>query len=575
MMNNPIDPNNAASTGDGSLPQSGSNVMSATPQSGAGNGGRHPKRLPTGTELSGGRYRIEVAAGGGGMGTVYRAIDTRFNRPCAVKEMIDEFHTEGERSQAVEWFSREAMLLLDLNHPCIPHVRDYFMENDRHYLVMDFIEGRTLGEALEQEGTVPGVNGARGVTEARARAWGQQICSVLAYLHNQTPPIIFRDLKPANIMLTNRDEIKLIDFGIARNFQPGQHTIIMTVGYAPLEQMAGNAEPRSDLYALGATLHRVLTHHDAANNKPDIFTFPPVRALRPDIMPAFEAIIMRALAPAPAQRWANAGEMERAIIGLPPVIAQKQATVLPRTAPGGNAGNPPTPSTPPAHHSTTGPAGVHINAALSFINANRIEEAYAAVQQAYVVEPHNALVHRLFGQVFARRKPPATNQALQAYNRSLQLNPNDPETHKLLADVYLFLLRQPLTAIPAYTQSLHLNAGDVEARQRLAQCYEETNQLEAALRDYQEASRLSPSQAYLHMKVGQVAFRLNQLPVAEREFIRALQIRPEEYQTRYLLSQVYEAEGKLIDAERECSYVIRVIPAAQPMLERLRRRLGR
>ncbi len=590
--NYPPDANNIASPSNSLTPQSGANGGNPpTPAQAISGGapGAHLKRLASGTELSAGRYKIERAVAAGGMGAVYKAIDTRFNRPCAVKEMLDEFQSENDRSQAVEWFTREATLLLDLNHPCIPRVRDFFVEGTKHYLVMDFIEGRTLGEVLEKEGNIMGVNGARGVSEARARSWGQQICNVLAYLHRQTPPIIFRDLKPSNIMVTDREEIKLIDFGIARNFQPQrQSTVIMTVGYAPLEQMAGNAEPRSDLYALGATLHKVLTYHDAANNKPDIFTFPPVRALRPDISVGFEQVIMKALAPNLNQRWSSATEMERAIIALPPppppagpnpAAAGGTAPAIPRPA------NPQTPNSGPrgvatpafnaAQHTTTGPAGRHIIAAQGYINANRVEEAYAAVQQAYVLEPNNALVHKIFGQVFARRKPPAIEQALQAYNRSLQLNPNDAETHKLLGDVSLFLRRQPLPAIPAYIQALRLNPNDVEAHQRLAQCYEETNQLEPALREYLEAARLAPAQTGLHLKVGQLAFRLNQLPVAERELIMVLRQHPEDYQARFLLCQVYENEGKLLDAERECSYVIRVIPAAQPVLARIRSRLGR
>ena len=610
MANNyPSDPNNAASLNRPSGPQSGpggfasdyslppaapqplsapvsSPQASSSPISGGEVNGGHQRRLVSGTELSGKRYKIERPVAAGGMGAVYRAIDTRFNRPCAVKEMLDEFQNDTERTQAVEWFGREATLLLDLNHPCIPRVRDFFVEGGKHYLVMDFIEGRTLGDVLEKEGNVLGVNGARGVPEARARSWGQQICSVLNYLHRQSPPIIFRDLKPSNIMVTERDELKLIDFGIARTFQSQrQATIIMTIGYAPPEQLHGMPEPRSDIYALGATLHRVLTHHDAANNKPSIFSFPPIRALRPDVSVAFEQVIMKALAPNLEQRWPNAGEMEKAIINLPP------PTVMPPLGPLPSQGqsrpfNPQTPNsvlprargTPPSNptlHTTTGPAGAYIIGAMGYMNANRVEEAYAAVQQAYVLEPNNSLVHRIFGQVFARRRPPSPDQAVQAYTRSLQLNPNDAETHKLLADVSLFLRRQSLQAIPGYTQSLRLNPNDPEAHQRLAQCYEETNQLELALREYQETARLVPKQHDFHVKVGQLAMRLNQLPVAERAFVTALTLNPADHPTRFLLSQVYENEGKFLDAERECGYVVPVIPAAQPVLLRIRSGLGR
>src|SRR6266480_7865915 len=601
--NYPSDPNNATSLNRPSGPQSGpggfasdyslppvasqplsapvsSPQASSSPISGGEVNGGHQRRLVSGTELSGKRYKIEKPVAAGGMGAVYRAIDTRFNRPCAVKEMLDEFQNDTERTQAVEWFGREATLLLDLNHPCIPRVRDFFVEGGRHYLVMDFIEGRTLGDVLEKEGNVVGVNGARGAPELRASSWGQQICSVLGYLHRQAPPIIFRDIKPSNIMVTERDEVKLIDFGIARTFQAQrQSTIIMTIGYAPPEQLHGMPEPRSDIYALGATLHRILTHHDAANNKPSIFAFPLVRTLRPDISMAFEQVIMRALAPGVEQRWINASEMEKAIINLPPISVVPPTGAIPQLGQSRLA-NPQTPSnsvTPsnPSRHSTTGPGGGYIISALGFINTNRIEEAYAAIQQAYVLEPNNSLVHRTFGQVFARRKPPEIERAMQAYNRSLQLNSNDAETHKLVGDVALFLRRLPLQAIPAYTQSLRLNPNDVDSHQRLAQCYEDTNQLEPALREYQEAARFAPKQPLLHQKVGQLAWRLNQFPIAERAFVTVLTLNPADHQTRFLLSQVYENEGKLIDAERECSYVVPMIPAAQQVLLRIRSRLGR
>jgi tetratricopeptide (TPR) repeat protein len=162
----------------------------------------------------------------------------------------------------------------------------------------------------------------------------------------------------------------------------------------------------------------------------------------------------------------------------------------------------------------------------------------------------------------------------------LALNPNDPETHKLVGDVYLFLRKLPVQAIPAYTQSLRLNPSDLEAHQRLAACYDETNQLEPALREYQEALRLAPpgsKRPDLHYAVGQLASRLNQLLLAERAYVEVLTINPADHSTRFLLSQVYEREGKLEAARRECGYVVAAMPAnqaAQAMLQRLRNQLG-
>ncbi len=597
------DPNNIVSLGNPVTPQSGQDSGAKVPEFAAsvahpyssdaakGQSPQTPfssdnrgdfRRLPAGTLLSSGRYKIEQPVAAGGMGAVYRAIDIRFDdEPCAVKEMLDDFQKDVDRNQAVEWFKREAKLLLKLNHPYIPRVRDSFVENDRHYLVMDFIEGRTLTELLAKEGNVPGLEGAHGVSEARARSWAQQLCNVLAYLHRQNPPIIFRDLKPSNIMVTDQDEIRLIDFGIARTFQSQrQSTIIMTIGYAPPEQLHGMPEPRSDLYALGATLHRMLTHHDAANNKPGIFSFPPVRTLRPDISPAFEQVLVKALAPAIEHRWSSAAEMERAIMNLPPLSAQIQLPpMISSPQPGGDRA---TPASVVINHSSgglTGPGGGFIRVAQDRLNAGRVDEAYSSIQSAYVVEPNNPLVHKIFGQVFAWRRQP--DLAIQAYNRSLGLNPNDAETHKLVGDMYLYLRKLPVQAIPPYTQSLRLNPNDYETHQRLATCYEEASQLEPALREYQEALRLAPpgsKRPDLHYAIGQLASRLNQLMLAERAYVEVLKINPADHSTRFLLSIIYEREGKLEAARRECGYVVAATPsnqAAQAMLQRLHSQLRR
>ncbi|HEY0756041.1 MAG TPA: serine/threonine-protein kinase [Ktedonobacteraceae bacterium] len=546
----------------------------------AGQGGGASRRLPMGTELSTGRYKIERPVAAGGMGAVYRAIDVRFNRPCAVKEMLDDFQNDGDRVQAVEWFTREATLLLDLNHPCIPRVRDFFVEEGRHYLVMDFIEGRTLGDVLEKEGNIAGVNGARGVSEARARSWAQQVCSVLSYLHRQSPPIIFRDLKPSNVMVTDKDEIKLIDFGIARTFQqsPRSSTIIMTIGYAPPEQLHGRPEPRSDLYALGATIHRVLTHHDAANNKPTIFHFPLLRALRPDVSMAFEQVIAKALDGNIEQRWASAADMERAIINLPPLSSLPQSAQQPTVF--SSTPDRATPSQPISGTAGafTGPASALLRQAQDHLSGGRIDMAFSVLQQAYNLDPNNPVLHKLYGQVFARRQPPQPEMALQAYNKSLQFNNNDPETHRLVGDVYLHLRRVPNMATNAYTQAVRLNPRDFEAHFNLGKSFEAILQFPAALREYQEAAVLDPRRPDIHFHAGQMAQRLNQLPLAEQEYVQVLKINPADHATRFLLAQIYERENRLEDAWRECNFVVNAQPGnmqAQEMQRRLRAVLRR
>ena len=228
-----------------------------------------------------------------------------------------------------------------------------------------------------------------------------------------------------------------------------------------------------------------------------------------------------------------------------------------------------------------GPAGQFIIAATNQIGAGRVDEAYTTVQRAYGLEPNNALVHKIFGQVFARRQQ--VDPAIQAYSRSLQLYLEDAETHKLLGDVWLFLRQQPLQAITEYTQSLRYNPKDHEAHQRLAQSYERTNQLEPALREYQEAVRLAPKQPNimgpLQFALGQLALRLNQPQIAEQAFVQVLMVNPADYQARFMLSQAYEKQNKLEDAFRECSYVVGPLgqsnPAVQQMFQRLRTHLGR
>ena len=236
-----------------------------------------PGLLPSQTLLRQ-RYRILTPAGHGGFGAVYRAIDTQFgDRQVAIKEMGQSRLSSQEQEDAVAAFNREARLLASLTHPNLPRIYEQFSEHNRLYLVMDFIDGETLETLLEHNGTAK-------LPLEQVFTVALQLCSVLDYLHTRQPPIIFRDLKPANVMVTSAWHVYLIDFGIARIFKPGQEkdtTALGSYGYAPPEQYGkSQTTVRSDVYSLGATLHQLLSGEDPSETP---FQFSPLHLSDPEL----------------------------------------------------------------------------------------------------------------------------------------------------------------------------------------------------------------------------------------------------------------------------------------------------
>lgn len=211
------------------------------------------------------RYRVLNALGAGGFGTVYKVEDSQLNnRLLAVKRLDLALIASKDRQNAIRSFEQEAIILGNLRHPNLPRIYEYFVENSDYYLVMDFIEGETLSEHLQR---LPSPL----LPVTKVVKIGIQLATVLDYLHTQQPVIIFRDLKPDNIMITSKDEVYLIDFGIVRHFKPGQAGDTIKWGtpeYAAPEQIRGQqTSTRSDIYSLGAVLHQLLSG--------DIPTFPP------------------------------------------------------------------------------------------------------------------------------------------------------------------------------------------------------------------------------------------------------------------------------------------------------------
>ena len=246
------------------------------------------------------------------MGAVYRAQDLRFKveKVVAVKEMINQATDPDIQATIVEGFEREANILATISHPAIPTIYDYFTLGARSYLVMEFIEGDNLEIKLQQR-RAP-------FNEEEVISWGIALCDVLDYLHTHEPePIIFRDIKPANVMITLRNQIRLVDFGIAKTFQTGSKgTMIGTEGYSPPEQYRGDASPAVDIYALGATLHHLLTNQDPRTEPPFTFDERPIRQANPNITVALETIVNTALMYNPPDRFENAAIFRKTLIAL-------------------------------------------------------------------------------------------------------------------------------------------------------------------------------------------------------------------------------------------------------------------
>lgn len=295
--------------------------------------------LASGTLLAS-RYRIQSVLGQGGMGAVYLARAEALDKPVAVKEMRVSARDSAHQRSAVEQFQQEARFLARLNHPNLVPVTDVFEEGGRHYLVMAYVQGTSLAQAMSERGFPFPVD--------QVLAWAQQLASVLGYLHGQDPPLLFRDLKPSNVMLTQGGgQLTLIDFGLARGDSPGQDTVtflqgVGSAGYAPLEQYpgAGGTDARSDIYSLGAVLYYLLTAQ-----------VPPTAALRASqgeqtvsarqhneqVTPALDKAIATMMALSADQRYSTAARVLEVLSQLGSGTCNPTENLSPELGEGGSA----------------------------------------------------------------------------------------------------------------------------------------------------------------------------------------------------------------------------------------------
>lgn len=238
------------------------------------------------------RYEVIEILGEGAFGAVYRVKDRKLHdKEWALKELTEDTDNEEEKEAAFDTFRREAEILSSLKHPGLPDISDYFTEKGRAYIAMEIVPGENLEKHLEKR-TLP-------LAEDEVLELSLKLCDILKYLHTHDPPVVFRDLKPSNIMIDETGNIDLIDFGIARIFEKEKLTDTLhygTVGYAPPEQYGkqGGTDPRSDLYSLGALMHYLSTGRDPMTKAP--FSFPPASELNDKLTADFSKVIEKLLA---------------------------------------------------------------------------------------------------------------------------------------------------------------------------------------------------------------------------------------------------------------------------------------
>lgn len=251
-----------------------------------------------------GKYEILKKIGQGGMSIVYLAMDNRLNKQWAVKEIKKKANSDNR--VVIQSLLAEANLLKKLDHPALPRIVDIIESRETIYVVMDYIEGESLNKVLDQYGAQP---------QERVISWAKQLCDALWYLHSQPRPIIYRDMKPGNVILTPGGNVKLIDFGIAREYKENNlsDTVSLgTKGYAAPEQFGGmgQTDARTDIYCLGVTMYHLVTGQNPCEPPYELY---PIRRFDPQLSAGLEAIILKCTRMNPEERYQSCAELRYAL----------------------------------------------------------------------------------------------------------------------------------------------------------------------------------------------------------------------------------------------------------------------
>lgn len=518
--------------------------------------------LPVGIVLAR-RYRVLAQLGEGGMGSVYKVEDTaRRSKVFALKELLDDSTASSEDvAWAQKHFDDEIALMQHLKHPRIPSFVESFYDSGRRYFVMEYIPGETLEQRLERtHGPLP---------ERDVLRWMMSICDVLTYLHGQRPPIIVRDLKPGNIMVTPDGDARLIDFGIARTYKRGQRTNTENLGtmtYASPEHLGKTqTDPRSDIYSLGATMYHLLTGHEPV----PLQTPAPgsLRQLQPTISAATEDVVIRAMQLDPLRRFQTAGEL-RAALGRSRDAFVVAAPTVPSVAAGGRknapvvlprgAGMSPAAATAPA--TQTAPAVGRVCPRCGYVNRASARfctrdgaPLVAGAQRAARPVPATAVVPAIGSTAELHVRRATESFSAGRYTQTIVQCEAAIAAGRATYDVHLMLgqasaaLGRFAQAAGAFAQASALRP-TAEALSREGLAWRKAGDLGQAQIALTRARALDPRDADLPYQLGMVCVELGQLAQAEGELREALKLRHDDAPTLVGLGRIAAARSQLDDA---------------------------
>jgi Flp pilus assembly protein TadD len=524
--------------------------------------------LAAGTVLAR-RYRVLTRLGTGGMGSVYQVED--LDRPgtvWALKELLDDSTmTPEDVAWAAKRFEDEIALLARLSHPRIPTFVDRFIEGGRRYFVMEYIPGSTLEERLERT-KAP-------LAERDVLIWMVGICDVLSYLHGQRPPIIVRDLKPGNIMVTPSGDVRLIDFGIARTYKPGQKSNTENLGtmtYASPEHLGQTqTDARSDIYSLGATMYHLLT-----NTEPLPLETPApghLRRFNPALSEATERVVIRAMRQNPAERFQSAVELREALRAClqalpaptPPITAAPvlaRAPVATRPVPAVSPGASGAASVPSASRSSQpGLVGVicprcgylnRRNAKFCAQDGEPLTAAAAARRAGASAAPATRIVTtNTTAELHARQATEAFSsgkflQAVQQGEAAIAQGRATDELYMLLGRAYRQLGRHN-EAAGAFEQAGRLRPS-AEALYQEGMARRVGGQPLEAQIALSRARQLDPRNAEISFQLGLLCLEQGQLAQAEGELHEALTLQPNDPAVLIALGRVEAARKRWAEA---------------------------